>query len=37
MTTGTTRVPDELATYFRDVLDHLIRLSQHIEALARGC
>jgi magnesium transporter len=32
MTTGTTRVPDELGTYFRDVLDHLIRLSQHIEA-----
>ena len=32
MTTGTTRVPDELDTYFRDVLDHLIRLSQHIEA-----
>ena len=32
MTTGTTRVPDELTTYFRDVLDHLIRLSQHIEA-----
>ncbi len=33
MTTGTTRVPDELATYFRDVLDHLIRLSQHVESL----
>ncbi len=33
MTTGTTRVPDELATYFRDVLDHLIRLSHHIDAL----
>ena len=33
ITTGTTRVPDELATYFRDVLDHLIRLSQHIEAV----
>jgi magnesium transporter len=32
MTTGTTRVPQELDTYFRDVLDHLIRLSQHIEA-----
>jgi magnesium transporter len=32
MTTGTTRVPDELSSYFRDVLDHLIRLSQHIEA-----
>ena len=32
MTTGTTRVPDELETYFRDVLDHLIRLSQHVEA-----
>ena len=33
MSTGTTRVPDELGTYFRDVLDHLIRLSQQIEAL----
>ena len=33
MTTGTTRVPDELATYFRDVLDHLIRLSQQVETL----
>jgi magnesium transporter len=33
MTTGTTRVPDELTTYFRDVLDHLIRLSQHVESL----
>jgi len=32
MTTGTTRVPDELETYFRDVLDHLIRLSQRVEA-----
>jgi magnesium transporter len=32
MTTGRTRIPDELETYFRDVLDHLIRLSQHIEA-----
>jgi magnesium transporter len=32
MTTGTSRVPEGLATYFRDVLDHLIRLSQHIEA-----
>lgn len=32
MCTGTTRVPDELGTYFRDVVDHLIRLSQHIEA-----
>jgi magnesium transporter len=32
MTTGRTRVPQELETYFRDVLDHLIRLSQHIEA-----
>jgi magnesium transporter len=32
MTTGTTRVPDELVTYFRDVLDHVIRLSQQIEA-----
>ena len=25
-------MPEGLATYFRDVLDHLIRLSQHIEA-----
>ena len=33
MTTGTTRVPEGLTTYFRDVLDHLIRLSQRIEAL----
>jgi magnesium transporter len=33
MTTGTTRVPDQLATYFRDVLDHLIRLSQQVESL----
>ena len=33
MSTGTTRVPDELGTYFRDVLDHLIRLSQNIEAI----
>ena len=33
MTTGTTRVPDTLTTYFRDVLDHLIRLSGRIEAL----
>jgi magnesium transporter len=33
MTTGTTRVPDQLATYFRDVLDHLIRLSQQVETL----
>jgi magnesium transporter len=32
MTTGRTRVPEGLETYFRDVLDHLIRLSQHIEA-----
>ena len=32
MTTGTTRVPEGLGTYFRDVLDHLIRISQHIEA-----
>jgi magnesium transporter len=32
MTSGRTRVPDELVTYFRDVLDHLIRLSQHIES-----
>jgi len=32
MTTGTTRVPDELGTYFRDVLDHLIRVSQRVEA-----
>jgi magnesium transporter len=31
MTTGTTRVPDELGTYFRDVLDHVIRLSQRVE------
>ncbi len=33
MTTGTTRVPEGLATYFRDVQDHLIRLSGRIEAL----
>ena len=33
MTTGRTRVPDGLETYFRDVLDHLIRLSQHVESL----
>jgi len=33
MTTGTTRVPEGLVTYFRDVLDHLIRLSQRIESL----
>ena len=33
MTTGTTRVPEGLATYFRDVLDHVIRLSQRIEGL----
>jgi magnesium transporter len=33
MTTGTTRVPEGLGTYFRDVLDHLIRLSQRIETL----
>jgi magnesium transporter len=32
MTTGTTRVPEGLGTYFRDVLDHLIRLSQHVES-----
>ncbi len=32
MTTGRTRVPDGLETYFRDVLDHLIRLAQHVEA-----
>jgi magnesium transporter len=32
MTTGTSRVPEGLSTYFRDVQDHLIRLSQHIEA-----
>ena len=32
ITTGTTRVPSGLETYFRDVLDHLIRLSQHVEA-----
>ena len=31
MTTGRTRVPEGLETYFRDVLDHLIRLSQHVE------
>ena len=31
MTTGRTRVPDGLETYFRDVLDHLIRISQHVE------
>ncbi len=33
MTTGTTRVPEGLTTYFRDVLDHVIRLSQRIEGL----
>ena len=33
MTTGTTRVPEGLTTYFRDVLDHVIRLSQRLEAL----
>jgi magnesium transporter len=33
MTTGTTRVPEGLSTYFRDVLDHVIRLSQRIEGL----
>ena len=33
MTTGTTRVPEGLTTYFRDVQDHLIRLSGRIEAL----
>ena len=32
MTTGTTRVPEGLGTYFRDVLDHLIRLSQQVES-----
>jgi magnesium transporter len=32
LTTGTTRVPAGLETYFRDVLDHLLRLSQHVEA-----
>ena len=32
MTTGRTRVPDGLQTYFRDVLDHLIRVSGHVEA-----
>jgi magnesium transporter len=32
MTTGRTRVPEGLETYFRDVLDHLIRVSQHVEA-----
>ena len=31
MTTGRTRVPEALGTYFRDVLDHLIRLSQQVE------
>jgi magnesium transporter len=31
MTTGRTRVPDGLETYFRDVLDHLLRLAQHVE------
>ena len=33
MTTGTTRVPEALTTYFRDVLDHVIRLSQRIEGV----
>ena len=33
MVTGTTRVPEGLETYFRDVLDHLIRLSGQVEAL----
>jgi magnesium transporter len=32
MTTGVTRVPEGLETYFRDVLDHLIRLSQQVES-----
>ncbi|HYH58873.1 MAG TPA: magnesium/cobalt transporter CorA [Thermoleophilaceae bacterium] len=32
MLSGRTRVPEALETYFRDVLDHLIRLSQHVEA-----
>jgi magnesium transporter len=31
MVTGRTRVPGGLETYFRDVLDHLLRLSQHVE------
>src|SRR6185436_6486142 len=33
ITTGTSRVPEGLDTYFRDILDHLIRLSQRIEGL----
>jgi magnesium transporter len=32
MMTGRTRVPEELDTYFRDVLDHLIRISSHVES-----
>ena len=32
MTTGRTRVPDGLETYFRDVLDHLIRMAGQVEA-----
>jgi magnesium transporter len=32
MTTGLTRVPEALETYFRDVLDHLIRISGQVEA-----
>ena len=32
ITTGRTRVPEGLETYFRDVLDHLIRLAGHVEA-----
>jgi magnesium transporter len=31
MTTGRTSVPEGLGTYFRDVLDHVIRLSQQVE------
>jgi magnesium transporter len=32
MTAGRTRVPEGLETYFRDVLDHLIRVSGQVEA-----
>ena len=31
MSTGRTSVPEGLATYFRDVLDHLNRMSQQVE------
>jgi magnesium transporter len=31
LTTGRTKVPDGLETYFRDVLDHLIRIAQQVE------